>query len=192
MSRPFRGFIVGVVVDVETTGLSPILHRVVSIAAIRVNFYELVSSRGVHADTFAALVNPRRKILASATEIHGITDYDVHDEDPFGAIAEKLRDFIGDDPIIGHNVEFDKSFLSAELKRAKVQTLRRNRSFCTMQRLCALLRARGVERHRISLPDACEEFSIPFYAPTQHDAMEDAKATLQLAGAIYKIDNSWA
>lgn len=151
MAGKFLGFSTGVVIDVETTGLSPSFHRIVSIAALRADFYTLVTRMGAHVETFVTRVNPQRKIPADASAIHGIFDHDVEHEAPFAEIAAQLREFIGDGPIIGHNVSFDKSFLSAEFQRSRVTTLGRIRSLCTMSRMCALLEPKGIYRSTISV-----------------------------------------
>ena len=130
-----KGFDDAVVVDVETTGLDPQIDRIVSVALIRSSFESLRENPNrLHGETMDALVNPQRRIPKQASRIHGITNEDVADKDPFADVAQKLRDFIGDLPIIAHNVSFDKRFLNAEFKRAGVKTLARNKSFCTMRR----------------------------------------------------------
>jgi DNA polymerase III epsilon subunit len=102
-----------IVLDVETTGFSP-RHgdRIVSIALVEL--FDFTHT----GDRFFRLVNPRRKIPEEATRIHGITDRDVAAAPDFPSIAQSIVDFIGDSPIVGYNVNFDRGFLKYELETA--------------------------------------------------------------------------
>ena len=131
----FSGFDEAAVVDVETTGLDPSSDRIISVAVVRARFADLRENPdGLHGTTMDVVVNPQCRIPRDASRVHGFTDSDVADKGPFSDVAQQFRDFIGDLPVIGHNVSFDKRFLSSEFKRAGVKTLARNKSFCTMRR----------------------------------------------------------
>ena len=53
--------------DVETTGLSPAIDRIVEIGAV-------LFANGEPVDSFSTLVNPRMNISASATAVNHITN----------------------------------------------------------------------------------------------------------------------
>ena len=181
------GFDEAVVVDVETTGLDPVADRIVSAALIRTNFGGLRENTDrLDGMTWGAVINPQRPIPSQATRIHGITDRDVAGNSTFQDIAQEMRDIIGDLPVIAHNVSFDRNFLDAEFRRAGVKTLHRNKSHCTMRRfqefnhgirkgsnLDNVVRVMGLERRKGSV----------------HDAIEDARLAMQVAGLFYLMDN---
>lgn len=185
----FQGFDHAVVIDVETTGLDPKEDRIVTVAAIKVDFPEAASTGEINATYFETRVNPGRPIPAAASKVHGIMDHHVADDHSFADIAQQLRDFIGELPIVGHNVQFDKRFLSAEFKRVNVQTLARTRSWCTMQRIKEHLGYTGQGWRWVSLAEAAEMFSVPGRKRSEHNAMEDAMLTMQVAAGLYIVDN---
>ena len=125
------------VIDVETTGLDAERDRIVSLSMIEVDLGRLTESGEVEdcvLRRMGEVFDPGMRIPRSASRIHGIRDADVKGKPSFDERAEEIRDVIGTLPLIGHNVSFDKKFLSAAFKRAGVKTLHRNRSHCTMWR----------------------------------------------------------
>jgi len=185
----FTDFDQAVVLDVETTGLEPKEDRIITIAAIKASFPEAARTGQVRGDSIDARVNPGRPIPAAASKIHGIKDHHVADEDGFADIAQQLRDFIGDLPIVGHNVQFDKRFLNAEFKRAGVKGLGRTKSYCTQQRTKEHLGYTGQGWRKVSLAEAAEMMSISGRKGSNHNAMEDAQLALQLGVGFYVLDN---
>ena len=183
----FSGFDEAVVVDVETTGLDSKRDRIVSVAMIRANFADLrKNSEGPSGETMDVVVNPQCRIPKEASRVHGITDKDVRDKGPFSEVGQELRVFIGDRPIIGHNVSFDKRFLSAEFKRSGVKTLARNKSFCTMLRFQELNDGR---RWGSNLDNVVKVMGVEGRRSTKHDAIEDALMAFQVACIFYMMDN---
>lgn len=96
-----------VVVDVETTGLSPLRNKIVEVSAIK---YELGFKP---VACFSTLVNPDSKIPPAVTQINNITDDMVKDKPLFSEIAASFNEFIKGCNILGHNVGFDLNFLYA-------------------------------------------------------------------------------
>ncbi len=179
------GFDEAVVVDVETTGLDPKMDRIVSVALIHAQFSSLRENPNKLAgEVMDAMVNPQCSIPKASSRIHGIIDKDVADKETFSDIAQEIRDFIGDLPIIAHNASFDKRFLNAEFKRVGVKT--RNKSYCTMRRFQEFNHGR---RRGSNLDDVLEAMGVGGRTGTIHDAIEDAKLALHLAGLFYMMDN---
>jgi DNA polymerase III subunit epsilon len=101
-----------IVLDTETTGLDPAAgHRIVEIACIEL-LHHISTGRDFHR-----YVNPGRDIPADAHAVHGLTEEFLADHPPFETIADELLAFIGSDPLVIHNAEFDLAFLNAELAR---------------------------------------------------------------------------
>ncbi len=183
----FTGFDEAIVVDVETTGLDPSTDRIVSVGLLRVKFGNLRENRNsLDGRTMDAVINPQCPIPWEASRIHGITNKDVANRSPFSDIAQELRDFIGDRPIIAHNASFDKSFLNAEFKRAGVKTLARNRSYCTMRRFQDFNNGR---RKGSNLNDVVAVMGVERRKGDVHDASEDAKLAWKIAEVFYRMDN---
>lgn len=93
------------VFDLETTGVSPQFDSIIEISAVKV-------IDGKVADTFSSLVNPGRPIPYSATAVNGISDEMVADQPVLDVIFPKFLAFIGDDVLVGHNIQsFDMKFI---------------------------------------------------------------------------------
>ena len=181
----FSGFNEAVVIDIETTGLDPEHDRVVSIAIIRSRFADLKrNSCRVETKTMEAVVHPQRRIPLEASRVNGITDEDVANMPPFDEIAPLVRDFIGERPIIGHNVSFDRKFLNAEFKRAGVNGLEHNENFCTMRKFQKLVPGR-----KKSLDDVAKWMGIKGREGPRHGALEDARITWEIAARFYMLDH---
>jgi ATP-dependent DNA helicase DinG len=90
--------------DLETTGLDPQTDTIIEIGAVRFN------GRRVEGE-FNTLINPGRPIPPFITQLTGITDQMVREAPPIRAVLGELKEFLGDSPILGHNVRFDLSFI---------------------------------------------------------------------------------
>mgnify|MGYP004460382459 FL=1 len=100
-----RKKIIEIVLDTETTGLDYTRERMVEFAALRLE-------NGKIKDEFQTLINPEQHIRKSSIAIHGITEEMVKDAPTEAEIMPKILEFIGDYPIVGHNVIFDFSFIN--------------------------------------------------------------------------------
>ncbi len=101
-----------VAIDVEATGLSDIDDEIIEVAAVRFRGNEIL-------DTFTQLVKPSIPIPLKIARITHITDEMVRDAPEFAEVRTQLRAFIGDDPVIGHNVDFDIRMLASSGLRIK-------------------------------------------------------------------------
>lgn len=108
-----------IALDLETTGFEAENDQVIEIAAIKFKGKEIIG-------TFETLVNPHFPIPAMVSHITGITQEDVAHAPEFSEIKDKLIEFLGDFPIIGHNIDFDLTFLKAKgipIKNKQYDTL---------------------------------------------------------------------
>ncbi|MEG0900364.1 MAG: exonuclease domain-containing protein [Oscillospiraceae bacterium] len=97
-----------VVVDLETTGLSPEDEEIIEIGTIKYN-------NGILEDTFHSLVNPHKPIPSSASAINHIYDKDVNNAPSFEDIADSFISFIEDYTLVAHNSSFDMKFIQTQL-----------------------------------------------------------------------------
>ena len=93
--------------DIETTGLNPYRDHVTELGAVKVRNNEIV------AEFSKLVVYPRsNKVPAFITKLNGITTELLLSEGvPVKEAMTEFRGFIGDDIIIGYNVNFDLNFL---------------------------------------------------------------------------------
>ncbi len=93
-----------VAIDIETTGLDPYTDAITEIGAVRFNGARVESE-------WSTLVNPGRPIPPMITQLTNITNEMVRNAPPIKAVIHELADFVGNDPVVGHSVRFDLSFL---------------------------------------------------------------------------------
>ena len=99
-----------VALDLETTGLSAIRHRIVELAAV-------CWQNGQEISTFQALVNPGCPMPYGVIKVHGITDDMVKDQPAIHALLPDFLAFCDADLLLAHNAPFDTRFLNAECAR---------------------------------------------------------------------------
>lgn len=108
-----------VVIDCETTGVSPDYDAITEIAAITICSGEQIGS-------FHSLVNPERKLSDHIIRLTSITNEELVGAPTISQVIPSLLEFIGDKIIIGHNVKFDIGFINSALRRHSYQTLANN------------------------------------------------------------------
>lgn len=98
-------------IDLETTGLTPEVDRIIELGAVRVR-------NGKPVATYSQLVDPGIPIPPQVRRITGITDSDVQGKPTIDKALPEFIDFIGSDPLVGHNIiRFDSEFLRHEAAR---------------------------------------------------------------------------
>ena len=99
-----------VLVDIETTGLSPINDEIIEIGAIKVKENRIV-------DEYNELIKINRRLSPFITNLTGITDAMLRHGKLPSVVFKEFVDFVEDDVIIGHNVNFDYGFLCDKCKK---------------------------------------------------------------------------
>src|SRR6185295_4502401 len=99
-----------VVVDLETTGLSPGTSSICEIGAVRVRGLEL-------EERFETLVNPRRPLPAAIAALTGIDPRELRGAPPVELAVRRFLEFAGDAVLVAHNARFDLGFLDREVER---------------------------------------------------------------------------
>ncbi len=90
--------------DIETTGLNPQENEILEIGALKVR-------NGRVAERFIEFICPESEIPASITALTGIREDMVSGARNVREVLADFADFCGEDILIGHNVQFDFSFV---------------------------------------------------------------------------------
>jgi DNA polymerase-3 subunit epsilon/ATP-dependent DNA helicase DinG len=91
-------------IDIETTGLNVDRDAIIEIGAVKFKGHRV-------EDEWSTLINPGRHIPEFITGLTGISDVEVRGAPRLQDVAPDLDAFVGDAPIVGHNVRFDVGFL---------------------------------------------------------------------------------
>lgn len=92
-----------IVIDIETTGLERLYNDIIEIAALHIKYGKII-------DTFSELCFSD-KITAESFSINHISrDMVVNCRKP-SEVLKDFSSFIGDFPLIGHNIDYDLSFI---------------------------------------------------------------------------------
>jgi len=166
-----------VVLDTETTGLSPQSgHRIVEIGAIALN------SGVATAETFHAYINPERSMPEEAFRVHGLSEEFLQTFPPFADRVKALQDFLQDSPLIIHNAPFDTRFLNFELKKAGHKPL-------TQSVVDTLPWSRRLFPGAPANLDAlCRRFRIDNQCRDKHGALIDAQLLAKVYGCLLNWD----
>jgi DNA polymerase-3 subunit epsilon len=152
-----------VVVDVETTGLSPVEDRITEIAMMKVQ-------DGILQDEFSTLINPLVTIPASITNLTGIDNLMVADAPTAREVAPTIANFLGDAVFVAHNAPFDWGFVT--------QTAMRERGIeLSNRQLCTVKLSRRILPHLPSKALGPVTSALNITIPERHRASGDAYAT---------------
>ncbi|MFV1859920.1 MAG: helicase C-terminal domain-containing protein [Anaerolineales bacterium] len=153
--------------DIETTGLDPVTDAIIEIGAVRFR-----DSR--QEDEWTRLVNPGRPLSRFITQLTGITDEMLSGAPRINEVLESLEAFVSEDPIVGHRVEFDLSFLR---RRGLFGS---NLPLDTYDLAAVVLPDAG----RYSLGALASLLKVP--SMSAHRALDDAKTTMHVFRRLYE------
>jgi len=91
--------------DLETTGFDSVKDKIIEFGAIK---FDLDGN----TETLQFLCHPGITLPDIIPHITGITDEALEGKPAFSEKLQEVKDFIGDLPIIGHNIQFDVGFLN--------------------------------------------------------------------------------
>ena len=153
-----------VCIDLETTGLNPKRDRIIEIGAVKVR-------NGKIAEKFQQLIDPKQQLEERVELLTGITSKELEGQPTIQEVLPKLKEFLGEDVLLGHRVLFDYSFLKRTFTNEKIpferngiDTLKLARQFVT-------------ECESKKLESLCKHYEIKHQA---HRALGDALATVEL------------
>jgi predicted DnaQ family exonuclease/DinG family helicase len=94
-------------IDLETTGLKAGVDEIIEVGIAK---FDLLGNY----QEFQTLVRPESRLTRFISNLTGLADKDLRDAPMFDEVRTEVMDFIGDLPIIGHNIQFDIDFLKAQ------------------------------------------------------------------------------
>ncbi len=147
-----------IAIDIETTGLDQNREAIIEVGAVKFN------GRRVE-DEFSTLLNPNRHIPEFITGLTGIDDAMVRQAPRMREIAHELEAFVGDAPVVGHNVRFDLGFLQ------QAGLFQFNEVIDTYELASVLMPSAS----RYNLGALGQQLGIPL--PATHRALDDARVT---------------
>ena len=145
-------------IDIETTGLDENREAIIEIAAVKFN------GRRVE-DEFSTLINPGKAIPDFITGLTGIDNAMVRQAPRLLDIKQELLAFVGNLPILGHNVKFDIGFLR------KAGLFPNHQTIDTYELASVLMPTAS----RYNLGSLGQQLNIPL--PATHRALDDAQVT---------------
>ena len=162
-----------IVLDVETTGLDHTKEKMVEFAAIRLE-------NGKMKDRFETLINPEQHIRKSSIAVHGITEDDVKDAPTEKEVMPLILDFIGDYPIVAHNVIFDYSFINEASIRQTGKPITNTRIDSQM-----MFKEIYPDLESCGLESLMNKFNVEF--STRHRAMADTEGLAKAYPELKKL-----
>ena len=94
-----------VVIDIETTGIGIFSNDIIEVAAVHIRDGKIVNK-------FSELVSSNR-LTAEASAVNHITQDMLNNARKSWDVLNDFSAFIGDLPLLGHNIDFDLSFICA-------------------------------------------------------------------------------
>ena len=152
-----------VIFDVETTGLSSVYDTIIEIGAVKMKNGEVI-------DRFDKFINPHHPLSEQTINLTSITDEMVSAADDEDVVIKQFKDFYGDDPLCGHNVQFDVGFVNAALRRSGYEEI--TQPVVDTLEVSRLLHP---EQTRHTLDSLAKKYNVVL--EHHHRANQDAEAT---------------
>lgn len=161
------GNFTAVVIDFETTGLSPGYgDRTIEVGAILISGNRIV-------DRFQSLMNPEMRVSSFIEGYTGITNKMLSTAPTIKDVMAQLKSFIGQHYLVAHNASFDSRFLDSEFKR--IDHRRTNEFACSM--LASRRLYPEAPNHRL---ETLVHYKKLKTAGVHHRALADAEMTAHL------------
>ncbi len=154
-----------VVFDLETTGFSPVNHKIIEIGAVRVK-------QGKITQRFSSFVNPEEPIPFKIEELTGIRDDMVLDAPNIEEILPDFLKFCEGSVMVAHNAGFDMSFISKNCERQGLPC-----EFTVVDTV-ALARVLMPQLNRFKLDTVAKALKISL--ENHHRAVDDAACTAEI------------
>jgi DNA polymerase-3 subunit epsilon len=169
-----------VALDLETTGLDPKRHGIVSIGMVPFSLERIQPAQGYYR-----VIRPRREIDEHSITIHRITHEEVDDAPDLEDIVDEFLEALSGRVAVVHYHAIERRFLYQAFMRRfgegvlfpLIDTLQVEKRV-SQQRTLNPLTWFGRRRVSLRLADARRRYGLPEYSP--HHALTDALATAEL------------
>ncbi len=157
-----------VAIDIETTGLNQSSDAIIEIGAVKFKGHRVEAE-------WSSLINPNKHIPEFITGLTGISDAEVRNAPRLADMAPRLEEFVGDAPIVGHNVRFDLGFLQ------KSGLFPYNEVIDTYELASVLMPTAS----RYNLGSLGKQLGI--LLPATHRALDDARVTMAAFNRLFEM-----
>jgi ATP-dependent DNA helicase DinG len=157
-----------VAIDIETTGLNADRDAIIEIGAVKFKGHRVEAE-------WSSLINPNRHIPEFITGLTGINDAEVRNAPRIADVLEGLEAFVGNAPLVGHNVRFDLGFLQ------RTGLFEFNEVIDTYELSSVLMPTAS----RYNLGALGKQLGI--LLPATHRALDDAKVTMAVFNRLFEI-----
>lgn len=154
-----------VVFDLETTGFSPNVNKIIEIGAVKV-------VKGRITEKFSTFVNPETPIPYRIEELTGINDNMVLDSPTIENVLPEFLQFCEGAVMVAHNASFDMSFIEENCKRQGIQ-----QEFTSVDTV-ALARVLLPQLGRFKLDTVAKALHVSL--ENHHRAVDDAGCTAEI------------
>ena len=161
-----------VVFDLETTGFSAEVDRIIEIGAVKIKNGEIV-------DNFSKFVNPKIPIPFRIEKLTGINDSMVMEAEPIEKILPEFLEFCGDAVMVAHNAGFDTSFIINNVERLGIKY------DPTIMDTVLLAQFVIPNLHNYKLDTLCKHLAVSL--ENHHRAVDDAQATAYIYLKMVKM-----
>lgn len=106
-----------IVIDIETSGLNVNSDEIIKLSALKI-------VNGKIAGRVSSLVKPSKSLDENVEKLTGITNAELDGKCEIIDLLPDFLLFIGDNPLVAHNVDFDIKFINAALNKAGMPPLK--------------------------------------------------------------------
>ena len=156
-----------VVFDLETTGLSQRLDKIIEFGAVKMQHREVIARKQM-------FINPQRALPANIMNLTHINQRDVDTAKTIKQALPELLEFIGDAVLVAHNAHFDIGFMNVACQENGYPELK-NPVIDTWPLSQALL-----ETKRYNLGTVCRHYGVAYDGEGAHRADYDAEVLSQV------------
>ena len=158
-----------VILDVETTGFKAGVDKVIELYMLKILNEEVI-------DEYYSKFNPQKQIPLFISNLTGIYPWHVENSPTISDEIEKIKNFVDNSVIIGHNLRFDLSFLNYELNKKNLNKFN-NITLDTLTLSRALLRTK-VKNHKL--------MTLSRYFKTTNQNEHNSKADVLTTYEVFK------
>lgn len=162
-----------VVLDIETTGISPHNAEIIELYMIKFKENKIINE-------YYSKFKPDGELPIFISKLTGIYEWHLKNSPKIESEIKKINDFLKNTIVIGHNLNFDLSFLNSVLKENKFKKLQ-NERLDTLKLSRALLRGK-IKNHKLQTLS----YFYKTHNKNEHNAKADVLTTYEVLQNLLK------